>query len=510
MVAVAQATVAAVRDVWTYYLGADHFALQENPLKAWISSLRGDLNQQRRLAADAEPTLGRIGGEVRFVLLPAARRWHAMPVMRVWGPPVTFAQQWRETLLLLLAGSASRKSRRYNDVVNTAGVVESILNEVVPVSVGVLPELAAGAPSPLQAGAIDGLDDEDDADEEDDQALAAERQDAYGPAEVHEMSAAGPPSDRPPSTPRNAPAVRPHARRADSPSPRRRRTGSAIDDLGPSPPAMLVTVFLAVVGGFSGRPLTASASSVPLLISVWRGLCGVPAVARKAAVASLAVVGAVAWEAGGALATWVILVAFVGALLAANWPDSFVRPESSRDGDEVLVGAGGAAGSGGAGVPPDASVKALRPGGQADLLVRNAWAQGGSAGLALALTTNDALGYLLSRIGAAVNYPVTRDFEEDQALLTAKPAEGADVLPDGAVTAARDRAQAMHKQRDRAEHQRDAGSSSTDDGKGKPRRRRRGTAFAKTEGRPDGGEGDARQQSGGGGGEGGQPPKRQP
>jgi len=128
----------------------------------------------------------------------------------------------------------------------------------------------------------------------------------------------------------------------------------------------------------------------------------------------------------------------------------------------------------------------------------------------VALTTNDALEHLLSRIGAEVNYQLTRDFEAYQALLTAKPAGGADVLPDWAVSAARDRAQAMHKQRVRAKHKKDAGSSSTDDGKGKSRRRRRGKAFAKTEGRPDGGKGDARQQSGGGGGEGGKTPKKQP
>jgi len=113
-----------------------------------------------------------------------------------------------------------------------------------------------------------------------------------------------------------------------------------------------------------------------------------------------------------------------------------------------------------------------------DLQANEAYVAGGLPALEYWLQTSDSAEHMLARIGAEVALIHTGDLRAFHQLLTSRPPGGSDILPQWALTAARDYSKQITAQAERAKKGRTGAtgvttaSSSDDDGKPKKRRPR--------------------------------------
>ena len=111
-----------------------------------------------------------------------------------------------------------------------------------------------------------------------------------------------------------------------------------------------------------------------------------------------------------------------------------------------------------------------------------AYRRDGMAGLSAALERSDVLEHCLSRIGAEVALHLHKDQKMYQDILTSRPPGSSDLLPDWAISGARDLSKAAYQEQMRVKGRAKAVDSDDEDQeKTGSRRRRRAKAKAKAE-----------------------------
>ena len=116
-----------------------------------------------------------------------------------------------------------------------------------------------------------------------------------------------------------------------------------------------------------------------------------------------------------------------------------------------------------------------------DIECDSAYRAGGMASLQCALAYSDTLEHCLSRLGAEVAFLLHKDPRMYQDLLTAKPPGQSDLMPDWAITSARDQSKAAFLEAGRVKGGNNKGGAvhESDEEGGAPRRRKRGVPKAK-------------------------------
>jgi len=115
-----------------------------------------------------------------------------------------------------------------------------------------------------------------------------------------------------------------------------------------------------------------------------------------------------------------------------------------------------------------------------DIECEMAYRRDGMTGLALALERSDVLEHCLSRIGAEVALHLHKDPKMYQGLLTSRPPGSSDLLPDWAISAARDLSKAAYQEQQRVKGRAMAVDSDDEEpGQTGSHRRRRAKAKAK-------------------------------
>ena len=125
---VATGVLEKVVEIWAPIVGVDHPVLAHDCFAGWISGLRGDLAQQKRLAGDAAPTPERLKEELATVIARHASWWHQVQEVAVHGPPSAYGVEWREMLLAVMTTGLS--GPRYNALLQEAGTVEELLRKL--------------------------------------------------------------------------------------------------------------------------------------------------------------------------------------------------------------------------------------------------------------------------------------------------------------------------------------------------------------------------------------------